>query len=261
MKIQFIGTGSAFNFKAGNTSALINDHILIDCGATVPAKLSEMGLLEKVDMIAITHCHGDHCHGLEAMGFLNFFKYQRRVKLICPEEIKLMLWKILEPSMSNLNTPFGAPFKATLDTYFDWLEPTLRIRYGVSDLVFPKVDDIEFSAINVPHVEGMPSVMYSLTQIDTIYYTGDTKIPLYDLIQGYHAANDGILRGIFHDCQLFNGGAGGVHPFFNDLEEKMPKALEGKVWLMHYGEGVEWLTKENLKKFGGYVIPGQTFNF
>ena len=69
MKIKFIGTGAAdFDWSQygepgvmGSVSTLIDDHILIDCGPTVPAALERYGAdPDRITDILITHNHKDH---------------------------------------------------------------------------------------------------------------------------------------------------------------------------------------------------------
>ena len=69
MKIQFIGTGAAdFDWSEygkpgvlGSTSTLLDDHVLIDCGPTVPAALARFNAdAAEITDIVITHNHSDH---------------------------------------------------------------------------------------------------------------------------------------------------------------------------------------------------------
>lgn len=60
MKLQIIGSGAIINPEA-SASALIDDEILIDCGAGVFKQLLKLGYkLEKINTVLITHLHSDH---------------------------------------------------------------------------------------------------------------------------------------------------------------------------------------------------------
>lgn len=82
--LTWVGTGSAFNPLLGHTSFYVENgtprKLLVDCGATVPLKLLELGKLERITDIAITHPHGDHIGGLELVGFYHFFALNKRGK-------------------------------------------------------------------------------------------------------------------------------------------------------------------------------------
>ena len=76
--LKFIGTGSAFNTKLGNTSAYIKDNntlLLIDCGELTFARILSLNLLDDVNEvhIAITHTHPDHIGSLGSLIFYCFF--------------------------------------------------------------------------------------------------------------------------------------------------------------------------------------------
>ena len=69
MQLQFVGCGDAFgsggryNTCFHVTGAAVN--FLIDCGATSLPALKRLGIVrESIDLILITHFHGDHFAGL-----------------------------------------------------------------------------------------------------------------------------------------------------------------------------------------------------
>lgn len=60
MNLKFLGRGSAFNPKEGNTSAYFIDNnqlFLIDCGETVFEKLVDSDLLKNIDSINLMITH------------------------------------------------------------------------------------------------------------------------------------------------------------------------------------------------------------
>jgi ribonuclease BN (tRNA processing enzyme) len=100
MKITFLGSGSAFvpmseNFQSNilfektkletqysgsehNTIVTgeeeVTHRLLMDAGTHIQESLSSVNLEPKdLDAIFISHLHGDHCHGLEFIGFKNYF--------------------------------------------------------------------------------------------------------------------------------------------------------------------------------------------
>jgi len=67
--LKFIGIGSAFNTKLGNTSAYIKQNgvlLLIDCGELTFDRILKMNLLDDVNEvhIAVIHTHPDHIGSL-----------------------------------------------------------------------------------------------------------------------------------------------------------------------------------------------------
>lgn len=67
MRVRFIGTGSAFDARLPNTSALLEGHrtLLLDCGPTVPAALwAERPPASVPDALYVSHLHGDHIFGI-----------------------------------------------------------------------------------------------------------------------------------------------------------------------------------------------------
>lgn len=84
--LNFLGNGSCFNTKFGNTSAYYIDETffkegnmrtltLFDCGESVFERIKEKNILENIDLVRIfiTHTHTDHIGSLSSFIFyLNF---------------------------------------------------------------------------------------------------------------------------------------------------------------------------------------------
>jgi ribonuclease Z len=67
MKILFLGTGDAFSHRA-NTSILIDEMILLDCGLTTVQQLMKANAdLHKISAVSISHFHMDHAFGIPAL--------------------------------------------------------------------------------------------------------------------------------------------------------------------------------------------------
>ncbi len=83
-EIMVLGSGNAFCIDGrGHTSFLLDQKLLIDCGATTLYKIQEMKVdLNHLKAILITHFHGDHFAGMPFV--LIYLKYilNRKEKLI-----------------------------------------------------------------------------------------------------------------------------------------------------------------------------------
>lgn len=99
MKVQFLGTGAAANFGRYNSSVLVNEKILLDCGPTTVTNLKKVGLkTEDISTIFISHLHGDHFIGLPFF-FLDSVILQKRknkLTLVAPKETISKVLKITE---------------------------------------------------------------------------------------------------------------------------------------------------------------------
>lgn len=72
MKIDVIGTGSAFSTQCNTSAVRVIDknqqQWLIDCGPTVPRALWQRNIcIDTIDALYFTHIHPDHCTGLTAL--------------------------------------------------------------------------------------------------------------------------------------------------------------------------------------------------
>lgn len=99
MKIVFLGTGEAFG-KRANTSILIDDKILLDCGNHTLMQLRKIGLnLNRIELVYISHLHADHTFGLPSL-FLSSKEERRNkeIEIIAPAGIKDHIDRILDLS-------------------------------------------------------------------------------------------------------------------------------------------------------------------
>lgn len=104
MKVEVIGSGSAFSTQRNTSAVIISDehqNWLIDCGPTIPRALWQRNLdINTVDVIYFTHIHPDHCSGLAAL--LNQWKSFGRTKpliIICQQEQQTVLENLVALSI------------------------------------------------------------------------------------------------------------------------------------------------------------------
>jgi ribonuclease BN (tRNA processing enzyme) len=102
MRVQFVGCGDAFGSGGRQntcfhvTGASVN--LLIDCGASSLPALKRSGIVRNdIDLILITHFHGDHFAGLPF--FLLDAQFSRRTRPLIiagPEGIETRLTQVME---------------------------------------------------------------------------------------------------------------------------------------------------------------------
>lgn len=108
MIVKFLGTGGAFDFDAGNSSAWININgkkLLLDCGHTVYPTLRKHNLIDDLDYILVSHLHDDHVGSLctTILHHTFFLHKPKKTKIIYPDEsFKYSLNKFLSYGLGNV---------------------------------------------------------------------------------------------------------------------------------------------------------------
>jgi ribonuclease BN (tRNA processing enzyme) len=287
MTITFLGSGSAFvlaeenyhsnilfektlttndeaspvafpeEIEDGTVSVGLNTkthRLLMDAGPSINESLNSVGLTAlDIDAIFISHLHGDHCHGLEYLGFKTYFTPPfgtNKPKLICPSTIAEPLWDdVLRGTMRSIQGN-----RANMNTYFKPFKVKPRDGFQFAET--------EFWTTQVPHVvsdlEEVPAYGLKFVEDNTkVFITGDTMFDFWRHIGNYEWADV-----IFHDCEFLEY-EDSVHAQFHQLKT-LPDQYKNKMWLYHYmlyGKTFEELEKEVLDAgFAGLVKRGQKFD-
>ena len=218
--LKFIGTGSAFNTKLGNTSAYIKENgclLLIDCGELTFDRILKMNLLDNVNEvhIAVTHTHPDHIGSLGS--FIFYCYYIKKIK----------------PTFHAADTDF-----IRLLQYMGVTEEHCKINNCVSSCVINGLD-ISFSYIMNNHVKELVSFGILLVKNpnelhrDVIYYSGDCCDIDNSIID---ALKTGQVHYLYQDtCNVDYDG--NVHLSLRRLAELIPEELRDHVYCMHLDEG------------------------
>lgn len=221
MQITMLGTGSAFAKHYYNNNALIevgSYRLLLDCGITLPKALHEAGMdFSQLDGVLISHIHGDHVGGLEEYAFQMLFKHQRKPVLYIAEPLAEPLWE---------NTLKGGLTQGNLTKLSDFFE-VRTLQPGRPVELTP---GLSVEPIQTQHIEGKASFSFRFNH--RFFYTADMVFdaPLLDRL-----VQDGVET-IFHDCQLESPGV--VHATLDELLQ-LPKTIQNRIWLMHYGDAIE----------------------
>lgn len=202
--LKFIGRGSAFNIKEGNTSAYIKENdilLLIDCGENVFEKIIENNLLDNIRevKVLITHLNSDHVGSLSSLIYYCYYVKHINIKIFFPDIEELVSFLSLNGNQVDKE-------------YSLWNNP----RYVCT--------------VPVKHIEGMNCYGYVILYDDKqIYYSGDcSEIPKEILEDISHYTFDEI----YQDTCLLDY-EGNVHLSLKKLCEYVPREFRDKIYCMH----------------------------
>ncbi len=217
MELTFLGRGSAFNYKEGNTSAYFienNELFLIDCGESVFKALMENEILKGITKIniMITHTHSDHVGSLGTLLTYTYFTLKQRVNIIVRDDGQNI------PSLEMILKGFGCP----TDSYSYTSEQNYDNRYK-------SFSKIRF--IRAIHSEGLDcnSLIFH-TSSKIVYYSGDSKYEdtIKSLIQDETSACK-LYIDVTNDITSAN-----VHLHIDRLNNIVPPAVRKKIYCMHF---------------------------
>jgi ribonuclease BN (tRNA processing enzyme) len=107
MEVRFVGCGDAFG-SGGRSNTCFHvtgesANFLIDCGASSLPTLKRLGIVrDEIDLILITHFHGDHFAGLPFLLLdAQFTRRTRRLVIAGPKGIEMRLTQVMEALFEN----------------------------------------------------------------------------------------------------------------------------------------------------------------
>ena len=222
MKLQFIGTGSAFitggNFHSNMILQSPNGaRILLDCGTDARHALHELGLSYRdIDHVYITHLHADHAGGLEWLGFTRKFDPATELaKLFITERLIQSVWEnSLAAGMRSIQH-----MDCELSTYFNVIPIPVTKNYFIWE-------GQRFDLVSVKHIydnEVMVPCYGLFYQVGgrKIWWTADLMFEPDELVKQYQQADL-----IFHDCET-TPFASSVHPNYKHLLQ-LPAEIKRK---------------------------------
>lgn len=223
-KLEFIGSGSAFNTKLGNNGAFIkrgNVLFLIDCGSSTFERIQRFGLLDGVEKIYVlmTHLHPDH---VGSLGDLIFYGYYG---------IKPMM----EPSVTVF-----APYELTIRHLLRGMgvvEDTYElVQFSEQGGVNSDNLHIGFVPVVVDHVKELKCFGYIISfEGLKIYYSGDSNMIPHDVLNSLH--NNEI--DLFYQDTCKADYEGNVHLSLRKLDELVNVSCRNKIYCMHLDGGFD----------------------
>jgi ribonuclease BN (tRNA processing enzyme) len=168
MQLRFVGCGDAFGSggRCNTCFHLTGERVnfLIDCGASSLPALKRQGVArENIDLILITHFHGDHFGGLPFLLLdAQFTRRTRPLVIAGPEGIERRLTQVMEALFEN-----SSKTKQRFDLNVVTLSPATTTRFG----------EVNVTPFPVVHGDsGGPFLGYRIeAEGRIIAYTADTE--------------------------------------------------------------------------------------
>lgn len=179
MELKFLGRGSAFNTKEGNTSAYIKNNntlLLIDCGSSVFSKIIEKEILNDVwnVHIVITHRHPDHIGSLGDLIFYCYFKLNTVPIIHSPDEY-ISEYLLLVGVTSEKYTIAISDYILETDTFIEFLQCN---HCGIYRNSFGEISNEYTESDNPKNIFECFSLYITTNtrkQPKKIFYSGDTS--------------------------------------------------------------------------------------
>ncbi|GAC1571476.1 MAG: MBL fold metallo-hydrolase [Candidatus Dormibacteria bacterium] len=166
-RLTVVGSGDAFSGCGCNAAYMVDDRVLIDCGAPVQALLPRAGLaVASIDLVLITHFHADHTYMLPMMLGARAFAGELRPGLTIggPPGTREFVLRLL-------STGYGRHLVELIDE-------RVQLRWAVlQDGAAATVGEYTVRGYAVVHSTG-PSLAYTVQRGDgaVIGFSGDTTL-------------------------------------------------------------------------------------
>lgn len=168
MEIVFLGTGNAFGSGGRHPIAILvrgkDFDLLLDCGPAILPRLKQLGrTASAIDLVLISHHHGDHFAGVPFLLLEYQYEHPRRRPLTVAgppgtgEKLK-QLSQLLFPGLESKERQFDLSF------------------WDVNDGERARWQNLTLGAFRVRHFPGAIAFGYRLElEGRTIVYSGDTE--------------------------------------------------------------------------------------
>jgi ribonuclease BN (tRNA processing enzyme) len=222
MQLQFIGSGDAFGSGGRQNTCfhVAGDRVnfLIDCGATSLPALKRLGIARaEIDLILITHFHGDHFAGLPFLLLdAQFTRRTRPLVIAGPQGIEARLAQVMEALFEH-SSKTRQKFELTVVA----LTPETKFSFGAVDV----------TPFSVVHGEsGGPFLAYRIeAEGRVIAYSADTEWT-ETLIPLGRDADLFIAEAYYYDKLVKN------HLSLTTLEAHLPEIRPKRLVLTHMSD-------------------------
>jgi len=221
--VTFLGTGDAFasqgRFQSGYMIEADGHHILMEAGPTILCAIKRLGFAPaEIDLILVSHLHGDHYGGLPFLVLEYLWESPRRnsLKIAGPPHLEERTWRLFKTmypfSSGNLE-------RVRRNLKFIELEPGRLARLG----------KIQVQTMRVPHMKRELALALKITVGGkTIAFTGDTGWT--DDLPGFTAGADLFLC----ECTYFKSQLD-IHLNYSLLQSKRANFEVKRMMLTHVG--------------------------
>jgi ribonuclease BN (tRNA processing enzyme) len=222
MQLQFVGCGDALG-SGGRANTCFHvtgaqTNFLIDCGASSLPALKRFGIArDAIDVILITHFHGDHFAGLPFLLLDAQFTRRTRPLIIAgPEGIAEKLPQVMEALYEHSST-VPPKFELTVQT----LHPEQEVHVGA----------LRVTPYSVVHGQsGGPFLAYRIAVEDRILtYSADTEWT-ETLVPAARDADLFVCEAYYYDKVVKN------HLSLTTLEQHLPRISPKQLVLTHMSD-------------------------
>jgi ribonuclease BN (tRNA processing enzyme) len=257
MKLKFLGVGGAFcgsdQYQSNCAIEIDGKLFLIDCGSDIRFSLKEQylhinngNISDYVKWVYISHLHGDHCHGLEWLGYCTYFNPSAsKPILIGDSNVIHSLWDYtLKGTMGDVK---GKALK--MNDFFE-IKDCLNRNIMIGDK-----EQMLLTLVESPHVDPYKKSygLFIETEKRKTYYTSDVNDDNMVVNKKYYEAADII----FHDCETYKFHSG-VHAHYESLKT-LPYKIKEKLWLYHYSDDAIDKYDAVFDGFSGFCRKGDAF--
>jgi ribonuclease BN (tRNA processing enzyme) len=222
MQLRFVGCGDAFGSggRANTCFHLTGErtNLLIDCGASSLPAMKRLGIVrDAIDLVLITHFHGDHFAGLPFLLLdAQFSRRTRPLTIAGPEGIETRLREVMEALFEN-----SSKTKQRFELSVVALAPERTSSFG----------EVKVTPYPVVHGEsGGPFLGYRVeAEGRVVAYTADTEWT-ESLIPLAHGADLFIAEAYMYDKVVKN------HLSLTTLEQHLPEIDAKRLVLTHMSD-------------------------
>jgi ribonuclease BN (tRNA processing enzyme) len=225
--VSFLGTGDAFasdgRFQSGYLLETSNYRVLMEAGPTVLCALKRMKIApNELDLILISHLHGDHYGGLPFLLLDYTFEnpLRKTITIAGPARLEERTWLLFETMFPRTR---GDVERLRSKLRFVVLEPGVKQRAG----------KLQVETIRTPHMryEASLALKFALDG-KKIAFSGDSGWT--DELIKFAAGTDLFLC----ECTYFESAHLDFHMNYPELERRRPLFDVGRMILTHVGREV-----------------------